>query len=245
MDLSKTGTRVIPVFALEIAVNRLCKKALNDIIRVEYQKDGKAFRSLDFTYNYNKLLEIYGDGEFLTAGFEGAYQGGAYINERTTARGNIRVIEVGGSRYDEPLRALNVTRIVGIQTGVEPDLTFINIDINGAVEEFKNALMYSPNRLKYLKDELKNQGIMTEDEYNVITSMMELENWADYKKTIFGTVFQRQLVLFMLGDPVDFPRYTGVPEESGVSKDTGIDFSDTEIADNGLDLDMSEMLNLD
>ena len=49
----------------------------------------------------------------------------------------------------------------------------------------------------------------------------------------------------MLGDPVDFPRYTGVPEESGVSKDTGIDFSDTEIADNGLDLDMSEMLNLD
>ena len=240
LDLSKKGTRVIPVFALEIGVNRLCKKALNSIIRVEYQKDGKAFRTLDFTYSYQKLKDIYGDGGFVTNGLEGAYQGGVYINDRTTARGNIRVIEVGGSRYDEPLRALNVTRIVGIREGVTPDLTFIDIDISSAVGEFKNALMYSPNRLKFLKDSLKEQGIMSEEEYSVITSMMELENWADYKKTIFGTVFQRQLVLFMLGDPVDFPKYTGVPavsEEYEGIIGNGVD------AD--IDMDMSDMLNMD
>ncbi len=227
LDVSTIGTRIMPMFAIKEGLDFLYEKSLNSVVRVRFLKDGGQIRDIDITSSTSIIREIYGDGVYMVKAFEGCYNGD-FLNTDTVSRGYIRGIEVGGSRYDNPLRSINIGRIIGFESNVEPDLTFVDIDIDTAVEGFKSSINLSTCNIKRVVKGLEEVGLITESEATNLKSFIELESWVESKSMVLGTVFLRSLALFMLANPQDFPDYTGVPLESSKASfdfegDVGLD----------------------
>lgn len=236
LDLSKVGTRVIPAFAVKEGLDFIYENAKEKILRVSFMKDNSTIRDLDITFSPDIIRDIYGDGTYLTRGFTECYDGD-FLGTNTVMRGYIRAIEVGGSKYDNPLRSVNICRITKVEFDVEPDLTFINIDMDAIVDNFEKSIDLGKADVKRVISGMKDMELITESDASKITTSMELESWVESKNMILGTVFLRGLALFMLSDPQDFPDYTGSPvessadsfeykkeEESAVGVDDGFDF---------------------
>lgn len=232
LDLSKQGTRVVPMFALKEGIDYLYNKSLDSVVRVSFVKDGGEKRDIDFSFNRNIVRDIYGESNYFFRGFDACYEGDL-LEDKDILRGYLKVIEIGGSKYDTPTRSVNFSRVCSFEVGVTPDLTFINIDMDSILDSFKNDLGVSFKKSQRIAKTLVEFDLMSTAELEHINSSIELESWVERKKSLFGTVFLRSLALFMLGNPMDFPNYTGSPVEySHVSDSFGV--SSESVDDEGM-----------
>lgn len=219
IDVSKKGTRVIPLFMLKAGVDTLYDKLKEDIIKVTFLKDGGQFRDMFTTVNFSKIKEIYGPGNFYDDSVMTAYDGD-FIGNKTMSRGYIRVPEIGGSRYGTPGRSINYARIVNIDYTAEPDLSFIDIDLSTVVEGFSDAVTDHMEEAEDIIEMLEAFGIdggcWSKNEEGVIKypvrNTQTLLEWVEERNMLFTTVFQRDLCLFMLANPKWFSSFTGKPK---------------------------------
>ena len=217
IDLGKSGIRITPIFALKEGVDYLYTLASEKSYEVTFMKDGGAERNMVITFNPDIIKEIYGDTDFAQDGINSQYNGD-FFNNSSLSRGFIRVFELGASMYDRPLRSINYARIVSFREK-EPDLTYINIDLDSVLETFIDATRTSSLNVKELINNLELFEVGTERTIKgaEIKNFLEIEEWAQQQYTLLGTVFLRQLALFMLGNPLMFKGYTGQPREVVVS----------------------------
>lgn len=226
LDLGISGTRVIPLYALQAGVDLLYKKLEKTTYDVTFRKDSGQERVINTTFNVNKLKEVYADEGFVSDGVQRWYDGD-FINNPTLERGYIRVFEVGASIYDNPLRSINYARILYFEEA-EPDLSYINVDLDSVISTFTDSL-YELNDVK-IKDvvealDLFDVGTTRKINNLEMTSLSDLDTWSEGQLTLLSTVFLRQLALFMIGNPQWFKNYTGEPRVSrGITEPEGQSF---------------------
>jgi len=214
LDVSLSGTRIIPVYALKAGVDILYNKLLEDTYNVVFSKDSGQERTMNVTFNTDKLREIY-DDSYVTDATESWYMG-VFEENPAFERGYIRVFEVGSSIYDSALRSINYARIISFEKA-EPDLAFMYVDLDSVLGEFTKRVKGSLEISKNLKEvveglEMFNVGTSRNLAGNIkITSIQNLITWAEGQMTLLSTVFLRSLALFMLGNPQWFEGYTGSP----------------------------------
>lgn len=209
LDLGIVGTRVIPVYALKVGVDILYRACSKDFYNVEFVKDGGQERTVNITFDIGKLRNIYGDSDFLRSNIEMVYDG--YFDKNPyLERGYIRVFEAGSSKYDSPLRAINYARILGFKKA-EPDLTYINIDINNAMTVFLSCINDARLNVQDVVEMLDIFNVGTERSISgrPLLTPQDLESWANAQLILLSTVFLRQLSLFMIGNSQWFNGYTG------------------------------------
>lgn len=229
LDLSKRGTRVIPMFALNEGVSLLNRAWSQCVVRLTYIKDGGDERVLDVSTDLRLFNDIYGNSSYYFEVQEKNYDGD-FLGNASVLNGFLRVAEVGGSKYDSALRALSFSRIIGIEYNVEPNLMYVNIELAGVIDYFKKYACGSLKKEKRLASDIHDFGLMTDKEYSSIPNEMSLDTWVDLKNGSLGTTFVRSLAVFMLSDPIDFPNYTGeATEYSDVANSLGLDDEDDEV----------------
>lgn len=234
LDLSLAGTRVIPMYALEIGVGILYSYLSKDFYRVDFYKDSGQFRNMNVTFNIDRLRSIYNDGENFRVAVEGMYSGD-FLENRSLDRGNISVFEAGASKYNVPLRKINYARIVSFERE-DPELTFVNIDLEDTINVFRKYSTYLYNKVDVVIESFKDYwtGDITVFGRKPKT-MEEFTSWVEDRYNLVGTVFQQHLALFMLGNPQWFGGYTGEPNVITTSMGENLD----EISDEEFSFDIS------
>lgn len=227
IDLSESGTRIIPIFALKTGVDILYQLMQGDTYNVEFCKDSGQVRIINTTFNIDKIKEVYED-DYVDLYVKDLYNGD-FINNPTLERGYIRIFEMGSSIYDSPLRAINYARIVSFEKA-EPDLAYIYIDIDSVVDTFKDYLYASEIDVKELVDMLDVFKVGTTRSINNLRlmSLVDIETWVETQQVLLSTVFLRQLSLFMLGNPQWFKGYTGAPKTPIINEE--FSFSNNDIS---------------
>lgn len=216
LDLDKKGTRVIPVFALKSYVDTLYSRINSEVAKVIFMKDNGTLRELDTCLSEDLLVDLYKDSSFVSGMLEYAYDGD-FLGSKVIDRGYIRVPEVGSSIYDgSGIRAISYTRIAEIQYGVEPDMEFARVDLDGVVFAFSTKLSkLSLEDVGRVANALVASGfdlssmIDSEGNHKFQIDSYQLENWADLMNRVLSTTFQRNLYLFMVTNPQWFGGYTG------------------------------------
>lgn len=230
LDLSTSGTRVVPVFALQVGVDALYNKLKECTYDVTFVKDSGQKRLINTTFNEDYIRSIYEEGGYVDKAVESWYNG-EFLKNSALERGYIRVFEVGASIYDSPLRSVNYARIVSFEKA-EPDLAYINIDLDSVLSSFKDGI-YSVKGLSVSEvvESLKLFEVGSGYTINGVKllSVNDLEVWADAQHMLLSTVFLRQLALFMMGNPQWFGGYTGAPKvitssNDGAGMEAGADF---------------------
>ena len=227
LDLGLVGTRIIPLYALKMGVDVLYEKLKEDTYNITFCKDSGQRRVINTTFNVSKIREVYKDEGFISKAVESWYEGD-FVNNPTLERGYIRVLEMGGSIYDNPLRSINYARILKFEKA-KPDLTYINIDLDSVLSTYKDAI-YTIQTLDISEfvESLDIFDVGTSRKINGIplSSRQDLDTWAETQVTLLSTVFLRQLALFMIGNPQWFEGYTGEPKvsSSAVIEDLDEDF---------------------
>lgn len=227
LDLNQKGIRVVPVFALKSFVDSIYKQAKQEVIRVTFIKDNGSERVLDTCLSSDVLSSLYNDSSFVGNMLESAYNGD-FLGSNVIDRGYIRVPEVGASIYDgSGVRAISYTRVVEIERGVEPDMEFATVDLDGVVFEFSKYLSkLETDIVGRVANALLQEGfdmatLMSESgEHKFQIDSYQLESWADLQNRVLSTVFQRGLALFMMTNPQWFPAYTG--DRKGLSSEVEI-----------------------
>lgn len=214
IDLGAKGTRVIPLFMLEAGVNELYKSMQDKVVKVTFLKDSGQFREIFTTADMKKFRDIYGSGQFLEDAVLESYDGD-FLANKTLSRGYIKVPEVGASRYDNPTRSINYARISKITTDEEPDLSFIDIDLGTVKDSFEEAITSQYGQAKAIIEMLEAFGIDKGEwskDANKPRDITTLEGWLEKYHMLIGTVFERELCLFMLANPQWFSNFTGKPK---------------------------------
>ena len=214
LDLSAQGTRVVPLFMLKRGVDTLYNMLKEDTYNITFSKDNSQLREINTTFNVDKIKEVYGDTDFVRSGIDSWYDGSFLFNPNLE-RGYIRVFEMGGSIYDSPTRSVNYARIVKFSQE-EPDLSYMNIDLDSVLDQFINYCHTVPSINKEIDSvveslDLFNVGSSRVVNNNKISNVNQLVTWAEGQKVLLSTMFLRNLALFMVGNPQWFEGYTGEP----------------------------------
>lgn len=226
LNLSLKGTRVVPLFAIKKGIEVLYDICSNDFYDVTFIKDSGQKRTICVCFDYDKLASVYKDAGLLLSAYEDQFKGDI-LNAETLTRGYIRVIEVGTNIKNEALRSINLARILSIEK-TEPDLTFINVNLDTVKNTFLSKLSSKKVNYAELVDMLNLFGVGTTRMHNgkVISSYPELESWVDSQEVLLSTPFIKQLALFMMGNPQWFDGYTGEEVIAPVVEETTDDASD-------------------
>lgn len=226
LDLSKRGTRILPVFAIKLGIDMLHTRWSKEVVEVSFQKDAGDTRVLDVSTSPDIIRNIYGESDFYYKSLNNMYEGD-FLKDQSMQYGYLRLPEIGGSKYDTPLRSLSFARIIHVKYDVEPNLLFVNIDMDSIVEEFKGGINTSYKKYNRVAENLVMFELMSDEEKGKLASPIDLEAWVDLKVASLGTTFLRSLALFMLANPTDFPDYTGEPKQySDIAKSFGLDDDD-------------------
>ena len=243
LDLAKKGTRIYPAFAFEMVAKYLYDQAQNEIARVSFLKDGGEVRVLDFTFDKDKLEDIYGECEYVRSGLNTSYTGDIFEDSTTLQRGYIKVVEVGNSRYDFPTRNISIARVGSFEFGVEPDLTFINIDVSSSVECCVDILETTPKSTEEVKNSLIAFELITEKEKDSFKTMEDVINFIKDRRSVLTSLWDRQISLYMLANPDIFPTYDGQPKkkeeknESSTTSQIELNSTENELIEESDDLD--------
>lgn len=223
LDLSVKGTRIVPLFAIKKGLDVLYDMCSEDYYNVTFVKDSGQERTINICFDYDKLCSVYKDKGLLVDSFEEQYKGD-FLNSKTLERGYIRVIEIGTNLRNHASRSINLARILKIEKA-EPDLTFVDVDLDTVKSTFLSKLDNKNVNYKELVDtlDLFQVGSTREYNHNTISSYSELENWVEMQEVLLSTPFIKQLALFMIGNPQWFDGYTGSSEEV---KNLDYDFND-------------------
>lgn len=224
LDLNKNGIRVVPVFALKAYVDTLTEVISQDVARVTFIKDNGTERVLDTSLSQDLLVDLYKDSSFVSNMIESSYDGD-FLGSKVIDRGYIRVPEVGSSIYDgSGVRAISYSRVVGVEYGIEPDMEFARVDLDGVLFSFSRYISkLSLDEVGRVASALSSSGFdlssLIDDEGNhkFQIDSYQLEGWADLMNKVLSTTFQRNLYLFMLTNPQWFEGYTG--ERQALSSD--------------------------
>ena len=230
LDLSTSGIRIVPMFAIKKGLDLLYNIASQGFYNVTFLKDSGQVRTINVCFSFEKLSEVYKDRGALLDAYSEQYKG-VFLDCETIFRGYIRAIEVGTCIKSSPVRAINLARIIKIEKA-EPDLTFINVELGYVKDTFLDYVASKNINYKEFVDMLEVFQVGTSREYNgkVISSYMELESWVTSQEILVSTPFLKQLALFMLGNPQWFEGYTGE------AKPTIYDVDDSD-SDDSFDLD--------
>lgn len=220
IDVSLKGTRVIPLFMLKTGVTTLYNKMCEDVIKVSFLKDNGQVRDIFTTSNEGKIKEIYGEGTFYGSAINLGFNGN-FMENSAISRGYIRVVEIGGSRYDTATRSINYARIIDIDYEEEPDLSFINIDLGVVLDSFQDCVQKHQSKAEEIIDMLEAFDIdggywKAKDGETVSTKQKDIATlliWSEERSMLLSTVFLREICLFMLSNPQWFSDFTGKPRE--------------------------------
>lgn len=234
LDLSIKGTRIVPLFAIKTGIDALYDICSKDFYNVTFVKDSGQKRTICVCFDYDKLITVYKNVGLLSSAYEEQFKGDI-LNAKTLSRGYVRVIEVGTNIRNEALRSINLARILSIEK-TEPDLTFINVNLDAVKNTFLSKLSSKKVNYSELVDMLNLFAVGTTRLYNgkVISSYSELESWVDAQEILLSTPFIKQLALFMMGNPQWFDGYTG--EESEVV--TPVEDYTPDTSDDDLEFDL-------
>lgn len=230
LDLSKSGTRIIPVFALNSAMHTLYKMLEKDFYNISYVKDNGSVRVLNTTVNIDNIRDIYGDTNMFRTGVAEMYSDD-FLNDVVLDRGYTSMFEVGASKYDDACRKVNISRIIKVEKGT-PDLKYINIDLTSVSTHFKNCLDVLPCDILELVDALKEACVGGESlsKFSILNHT-DAVAWVEDCENYIGTNFLRELALFMMMYPDWFKDYDGSPcrEEVYSSEDTDSNLDNFEL----------------
>lgn len=225
IDLSVKGTRVVPLYALKEGMDVLYDFLKKDTYNVTFEKDDGQKRVINTTFNLDKISSVY-KTDYIAKSMENVYDGD-FLNNPNLERGYIRIFEMGSSVYDSPLRSINYARIVKFEKA-EPDLSYINIDLNTVLDAFKDYVKSNADVEKNISefvDELDAFDVGNERNYGGVrlNSIYAIGQWADAEYVLLSTVFLRELALFMLGHPEWFGGYTGETYSKDYGMPEGLD----------------------
>lgn len=219
LDLETKGLRVYPLFMLKAVVDTLYKKSQEGCSKVSYLKDSSEVKEAYVSFDRNFLEEVYGESKASEA-LETAYNGGFFENP-SLVRGYIRFPSVGESKYEDITRSLSYSRIIDIEYGSEPDLSYVGIDVNGIRPTFFSAInenMENPDALESITKGLRDFGL---SRYNITPDPFVIESWFTNEYMLKGTAFMRELALFMMSNPSWFGNYTGAGVEGDSTSTSG------------------------
>lgn len=236
LDLSIRGTRVVPLFAINRGLDVLFKTCSRYFHNITFVKDSGQKRTMNVCFEWNKLKEVYCDKGLLLQSYEEQYHGD-FLKSEFLPRGYIRAIEVGTSLKSKPVRSINLARILKVERA-EPDLTFINIDLDTVRDSFLNLIASKNINYKEFVDMLEVFQVGKDRTYNgkVISNYAELESWVDNQILVLSTPFLKQLALFMIGNPKWFEGYDGT--EKPIPAIDMVDFNNSDDEDDDLDFDL-------
>lgn len=198
--------KVTPLFLMTSFVEGLSDILNNNIVKFTYIKDNMTEREFITTMSVGILNRFY-DTETVAKIFSGI---GTFLN-----RGYVRVPELGLSKYDASgVRALNVSRITSIEVVNSFDTSFIDVDFDRIMPNFKETIFQLRDQsvLGIIYEELINRpasGLsvpelrdaivsFVEGQYTVgtTTALRQLHKYMDSRKNVFKA--------YNGGKPVDF-----------------------------------------
>lgn len=216
----------MPLFMQYAFMCGIWTKMEEGIVKFTYLKDNDMARELTTTVNFNILMDYYDDNSFIEHMLNGVdafstNQGGMQLSSKQ-GRGYMKVPELGCSKYDKSgVRALNISRVLGAEMVESVPRTFINVDLDMVVENFKmhidNLLLNSPDTV------LEVAKALLGDEYNdgdsAIVVAGKLRDYVTTNETILTTTYRRSLHMFMISNPQWFNNYTGTPVSYSAKSD--------------------------
>jgi hypothetical protein len=204
LDLNIANMNIIPVFMLSAAVKTLVEHLNTEYVKFTYVKDNGQVRSLTSTLNKDLIISIYGHPQkkpktkWSREAFEQMYSG-KLVDCVTLPRGYIRLPEVGGSRYDDPTRSVNLARITHIEYGVQPDLSVVDVKLDMVTTRFYNYLSEYPQN--------KQQILSIIQKSSYTDNLENLDVWASTYADKESTEFKKYLAKMMLDNTSLFPNY--------------------------------------
>lgn len=212
----------IPLFMLQSFMMGIKPVLDNNIVEFAFMKDNGNERILNTTLNTDIMMNYYEDANYVKKVMSGVdldshQQGAVQMSEgMNKGRGYIKIPEVGASIYDRTgTRSLNLARILRARIVTEVDKTYIHVDLDSVVEQFKDTLdsliVRQPESLKVLCKDLCEKEVPEDATPSFLygTLIQEL----DIKQHFLSTVFNRYLHNYMITHPMYFPKYTGRPDE--------------------------------
>lgn len=213
----------IPLYMLYAFIEGFKPLLQSNIVKFKYLKDNGTVRELASTLNKDILMDYYNDSIFVGTMLQGVdinsvQQGGMTLSSKMN-RGYIKVPEVGSSIYDGTgVRSLNVARLLSAEIVSEVDRSFIHVDLNSVITNFKDSIDYIVRKNpEYLVDIYKNVTGVEPDSSEVAVLVTKLYDYVDSRGILLSTTFYRSLHLFMVNNPIWFPCYTGKPAQTVVS----------------------------
>ena len=213
----------IPLFMIN-AFTKGFRPMLDDsILEFTFLKDNGTYRVLPTTLNYDILMDYYKDNMFvgtMLAGvdIESVQQGGLTMSSKIH-RGYCKVPELGSSIYDGTgVRSLNLARLLSIKKVTEVDRSYIHVDLNSVVANFKECLEYIIQHNSSVLPNIYRDIIgKVPETFDIATMVGEIYKDVDAKAVFLSTSYFRSLHSYMANNPMIFPLYTGKPKGTLVS----------------------------
>ena len=195
--LKGTQIHIAPICLLTETLKDVLRR--DGITRYEYMKDNGDTRTLDTTLDRTILIKHYT-----------SERADEMLNSTSVSidtlfnKGYIRVVELGASKYDSGVRALNLAKINTYKQIEDSDVDyrFIDVDFGGLQDTFHYYMerIVSPEALlKYVKD-----FIPEINSNNLAYLRQELFAKVDTNITYGSTQYLRFLYLYMLDHPEVF-----------------------------------------
>ena len=195
--LKGTQIHIAPICLLTETLKDVLRR--DGITRYEYMKDNGDTRTLDTTLDRTVLIKHYT-----------SERADEMLNSTSASldtlfnKGYIRVVELGASKYDSGVRALNLAKINTYKQIEDSDVDyrFIDVDFGGLQDTFHYYMerIVSPEvLLKYVKDFIPE---INSD--NLAYLRQELFAKVDTNITYGSTQYLRFLYLYMLDHPEVF-----------------------------------------
>ena len=195
--LKGTQIHIAPICLLTETLKDVLRR--DGITRYEYMKDNGDTRTLDTTLDRTVLIKHYT-----------SERADEMLNSTSASldtlfnKGYIRVVELGASKYDSGVRALNLAKINTYKQIEDSDVDyrFIDVDFGGLQDTFHYYMerIASPETLlKYVKDFIPE---INSD--NLAYLRQELFAKVDTNITYGSTQYLRFLYLYMLDHPEVF-----------------------------------------
>lgn len=203
---SDNKIRVVPIAILQLTGDIVKQRLESALWKFKYFKDNGYERDIISTVNKDILCNIYD-----TSVVESMIGGTGFDAQTLSERGFVRVPEVGASKYDSGVRALNLTKVFEMkQVSVDDvDKRFIDIDLAVVVPSFKDSVnkINDINMLSLICQQLSIPLKNVDMVISVIKDTMY--SWVDLSVAYGSTQFLRSLHLYMLNNPMIFMGYSG------------------------------------
>lgn len=199
---------IVPLYLYEVLVNYIYEKAKSSVVRVSYHRTSGEARVMDITFDEDRLAEVYGEDyakEIIADSYSGSFEDETYLH-----RGFVKVPSIGESKFDGVTRSLNFATIHNIELDVEPDLTYVNVEMNKVIGEFyygANSLLSSGRIDEYreLSEALRSEKTI---DYALPTDPDSLEGFLSKREILEGSTFKKKLAMFMMLTPQWFPKFS-------------------------------------